>query len=636
MQTNGSQIEISYDSLSIRGEFHLVSAMDDSSVWERIIQRALAIEADYELSPNVIRLPWTTVLTLIREFAPSQRRDSFQFRPMGDAKGKIVQFVQELNAVKASRGTLTVRLSQAEIEERLISAGFTKRTLRDFQIDDVQQLLTLANGANFSVPGAGKTTVSLALHLLTRTEETRLLVVAPKNAFLAWQQVVQDCMDDSKVAGCAEPFTILRGGSDAVEHSLETSGQRFLITYDQLVRIPNLISTFLARNRVHLILDESHRMKGGVASLRGATLLNMSSLPVRRDILSGTPMPQAPSDLQSQLDFLWPGGGLGAKIGAGTAPRQVLGNLYVRTTKSQLGLPKRLHHFLKSDMNEGQLALYSIVRSELLKQLSRFKSDRRVDLFAARRSVMTLLQLSSNPLLALRSMAETNELSSLASGVVTKVIEEGPSQKMRDVAARVRELALQGRKTVVWTIFTGTITEMERMLADLNPVTLYGEIPTGDDDDADTREGRIKRFHNDPACMVMIANPAAAGEGISLHTVCHDAIYLDRSYNTTHYLQSIDRIHRLGLSPGIETNIYIYQSVAPKGIGSIDGSVNRRLAVKLRNLQQLLDDPDLHEVALDEENASDPTDYGIEIEDIVDLIEVLEKGETPAETEEED
>jgi hypothetical protein len=64
--------------------------------------------------------------------------------------------------------------------------------------------------------------------------------------------------------------------------------------------------------------------------------------------------------------------------------------------------------------------------------------------------------------------------------------------------------------------------------------------------------------------------------------------------------------------------------------------VNRRLAVKLRNLQQLLDDPDLHEVALDEENASDPTDYGIEIEDIVDLIEVLEKGEIPAEIEEED
>src|SRR5262249_6303933 len=117
---------------------------------------------------------------------------------------------------------------------------------------------------------------------------------------------------------------------------------------------------------------------------------------------------------------------------------------------------------------------------------------------------------------------------------------------------------------------------------------------------------------------------AAAGEGISLHEVCHDAIYLDRSYNTTHYLQSIDRIHRLGLEPGVETNIYIFQTVAPKGIGSIDRSVNRRLAMKLRNLQQLLNDQDLHEIALDEENAADPTDYGVEFDDLIDLIDELE------------
>lgn len=132
----------------------------------------------------------------------------------------------------------------------------------------------------------------------------------------------------------------------------------------------------------------------------------------------------------------------------------------------------------------------------------------------------------------------------------------------------------------------------------------------------------------------MIANPAAAGEGISLHKACHDAIYLDRSYNTTHYLQSIDRIHRLGLPPGTETNIYIFQTVTPGVAGSIDYSVNRRLARKLRNLQQLLDDPDLHEIALDEENAIDPSNYGIELDDLVDLVAELE-GKEPLFSEEE-
>jgi hypothetical protein len=149
-----------------------------------------------------------------------------------------------------------------------------------------------------------------------------------------------------------------------------------------------------------------------------------------------------------------------------------------------------------------------------------------------------------------------------------------------------------------------------------------------------TREGRLARFHADENCSVLIANPAAAGEGISLHTVCHDAIYLDRSYVSTHYLQSIDRIHRLGLPPDIETHIHIYQTKAPRELGSIDLSVSRRLATKIRNLQQLLDDPDLHLIALDEEDADDPIDYDVDLQDLVDLVEELE-GRAPADAEEE-
>ncbi len=165
---------------------------------------------------------------------------------------------------------------------------------------------------------------------------------------------------------------------------------------------------------------------------------------------------------------------------------------------------------------------------------------------------------------------------------------------------------------------------MEQLVADLNPVSIYGEIKSGDAQDLSTREGRLRRFHVNDACMVLIANPAAAGEGISLHEVCHEAIYLDRSYVSTHYLQSIDRIHRLGLLPGTVTNITILQSAPPVGLGSIDYSVSRRLARKIHSLQQLLNDPDLHLVALDEENAEEPIDYNLDIDDVADLIEELE------------
>jgi hypothetical protein len=270
------------------------------------------------------------------------------------------------------------------------------------------------------------------------------------------------------------------------------------------------------------------------------------------------------------------------------------------------------------------MALYGVICNEALRQLTvAIKRPRTaIDYLSARRSVMRLLQLSVNPLLALKAMA--GESFSIQSGIAEAVLDEGTSPKMRAVADHARRLAREGKKTVIWTIFTDSLKELERTLADLNPVSLYGAVPIGAATDLATREGRLARFHLDPACFVMIANPAAAGEGINLHTVCHDAIYLDRSYVSTHYLQSLDRIHRLGLPPEVDTNIHIYQTKAPAGLGSIDLSVSRRLAKKLRNLQLLLDDPDLHELALDEETADEPVDYDVQFEDLVDLVEELE------------
>ena len=38
----------------------------------------------------------------------------------------------------------------------------------------------------------------------------------------------------------------------------------------------------------------------------------------------------------------------------------------------------------------------------------------------------------------------------------------------------------------------------------------------------------------------------------------------------------------------------------------------------------MLNDPDLHEIALDEESAIEPVDYSVDVEDIADLISELE------------
>lgn len=612
-------IIVRYDDESRRGILS-VEAPTGNTVWERLKQSASATGSNARITEQVIETSWPNVLDLLRDYGTrdQQRAYSFRFKPDAEALIRIQDFAAARHKVQEAQGSLTLTVSEDEVCDRLRALGFT-RELKWFQVRDIRHLLSIQNGANFSVPGAGKTTVAFALHLLTSQPGSHVLVVCPKAAFPAWNEIVADTMDPEGLD--TDAFQVLSGAGHAIETMLASGGRRFVINYDLLIQHPGIIGAYLARQPVHLILDESHRMKAGEASQRGALLLSLAPLPIRRDVLSGTPMPQSPSDLVSQLNFLWPGQGLGMQISGGKQPREVLGSLYVRTTKEELGLPARYTHFHQVGMGQGQLALYGLVRSESLRQLSNVRAGA-IDFAGARKSVMRLLQLSSNPLLALRAI--TSDIAGINSGLVDQVIEDGPSPKMAAVTAKARELAQQGRKCVIWTIFTDTIEQMLLMLADLNPVALYGAVPSGSSSDPETREGRLRRFHLDEDCMVMIANPAAAGEGISLHTVCHEALYLDRSYVSTHFLQSIDRIHRLGLDEKEITNVHIFQTRAPQGLGCIDHSVSRRLATKVRAMQQLLDDRDLHQIALDEENAAEPVEHDVDLQDIVDLVEELE------------
>jgi hypothetical protein len=124
--------------------------------------------------------------------------------------------------------------------------------------------------------------------------------------------------------------------------------------------------------------------------------------------------------------------------------------------------------------------------------------------------------------------------------------------------------------------------------------------------------------------MVLIANPAAGGEGISLHKVCHDAIFLGRTYNAAHYMQARDRIHRLGLADGIESNIVVFEVTAPARLGSIDLSIRNRLVSKISSMGQILDDDDLQTLSLESEDADEfLTDDDMSFDDVRDLIAEL-------------
>jgi SNF2 family DNA or RNA helicase len=151
------------------------------------------------------------------------------------------------------------------------------------------------------------------------------------------------------------------------------------------------------------------------------------------------------------------------------------------------------------------------------------------------------------------------------------------------------------------------------MLAVYKPAAVYGGIPSevSDPNAARTREGELSKFRDrESGCMVLIANPAAMSEGVSLHQVCNDAVYLDRTFNAGQYLQSLDRIHRLGLGPDVTTNISFLLTT-----GTIDEVIDTRIREKALRLGEMLDDPDLTTMALPSDD-----DYGPAIETDDDLI----------------
>ena len=209
------------------------------------------------------------------------------------------------------------------------------------------------------------------------------------------------------------------------------------------------------------------------------------------------------------------------------------------------------------------------------------------------KSAIRLLQITSNPqLLVNHPYADL--------GPMRDALSEGPSLKLKRACNRARELAAEGKKCVIWSHFVINVETIAASLSDQGADYIHGGVEAGSEEESDTREAKIKRFHEDDQAMVLVANPAACAEAISLHTVCHNAIYIDRNFNAAQFLQSIDRIHRLGLKRGTKTNVEIFYSP-----GTIDDVVHTRLETKIKNMERVLMDhsiqPEIEDVELDDD-----------------------------------
>lgn len=541
-----------------------------------------------------------------------------------------------LQEVVIDRKSVKERAVHLDIDEKgfkeyLIKAGF-KRTLKAEQIRDAIKLLNLRHGANFSVPGAGKTTTVLALHTVLKQLGivNKLWVISPINAFISWEDEIEEIF--GKKALNVERFH--REYFDYFSLLEKKNPDVVLINYEKLRRDIKSLIPFFIKNKIHLILDESHRVKSGINNMSYNQIIKIADLVKRRDILSGTPMPQSFEDLQPQFDYLWPGENIISPKLIKGEESQIISNvnraikgLFVRTTKNELGLKEPVVHYTTIPMGPIQAELYKLFKSEAARVMAGMDRPTLYNFRKVGRSVVKLLQAATNPmLLAIRDEYGESILPKPKIIDYWELLEdykkyEKPA-KIEYLINKIKQIFVHtpDSKILIWTYFVRNILILEKIFKEYNPVTIFGGIPSGSDEDEANREGRIRKFLNDPSCQIMIANPQACGEGISLHKVCHNAIYLDRNFNAAYYLQSIDRIHRLGLDPNINTSIEIFVAE-----NSIDELLIQRLNDKIKAMGSVLEDSYLHSLAYDPADISDDDGFGIDSKDFEAIKEHVTK-----------
>ena len=458
-----------------------------------------------------------------------------------------------------------------------------KRRLLPHQVKAGLHLVDLAHGANFSVPGSGKTSVVLATYefLRKKGEVNFLFVVGPRSCFMAWRTEFE------LVLGRKAKVEIVAGGNIHDRRQRYFRGTKdnvelYLTTYHTLARDKKQVQHLLRNraSRAFFVIDEAHYMKQD-EGVWAKAVAETSRNAVKRCVLTGTPFPKSYADGINLFDVLYPNSGIfstkvkvqirhASEAGQHHIARKLLepaiDGLYYRVRKNDLHLSDPVFLTpIQIEMNPIEREIYDCIERRIgeledvttdldLETIIRLKKGRQI-----RR-----LQAVSYSALLFSAIAGYTEVlidseNDPLSGKISNYDEIEIPAKMQRLLLEVQHLCDHGEKVVIWANFVGTLHRIKKLFdeAHLNSQVVFGGTPTEEGTGDDSRDEIIEKFKNNNSGLdILIANPAACAESVSLHKTCSNAIYYDLSYNCAQYLQSLDRIHRVG---GSEKKVSYYR-----------------------------------------------------------------------------
>lgn len=628
-----TDVSIEYDAAN---ELLLLRGIDEKLRRNPLLAAYIRQEKGFNVSPDEIHLP-----TVADALTDQYQRLSRLLERIGSGLKAGGHVSDVLDAVEAEEARFQAFSSHAqeiwrgEIDSdefrefvRTIELHCPGRTFYRKQLLSAFHLAFSQNSCNFSVPGAGKTSIVYlayaylaSLPLEDPKVVDRLLIVGPLSSFKAWEDEYKAIFlrtPNSKRLNGAVPLQervdYLRGislGSRDVELTLTT--------YQTIANAEDEFRIFLKRGgkRTMMVLDEAHYIKSADGQQANATL-RLANLAHSRVVLTGTPAPNGYEDLANLFRFIYPTRNIigfpsatlramndGAMATAVEELKIRLQPYFTRIRKSDLGLPGYEEIRVPIEMGESHERIYRGLERKIVPYFHQ-AVEKPEGLIRVKARLIRLRQACVNPELLLKPLSDEGVFDTGGTGdftvselevadLITEFDADRDLERLSACKTLVEDILERQGKVLIWSYFLGNLQKLKTALSAMAPFieVLTGATPTsnGDLDDnysEGSREAIIDGFHQAKTKAILIANPQAVGESISLHKACRSAIYFDRDFNAGRFIQSKDRIHRYNPDGGLPVSYYYLMSN-----GTVDDNIDSRLQIKESRLLALVDADDI-------------------------------------------
>jgi SNF2 family DNA or RNA helicase len=421
-------------------------------------------------------------------------------------------------------------------------------TLRAHQQTPVNLARTHKNLALFMEAGTGKTgTIAriLAEDFNSHKRFRKVLIFAPLTVCAQWPveiakftKIPQDRIHVLTDAGAKR--------TKRLSQIIELGKASIIVTNYESVQIKDFYNLLLRYSPEIVVCDESHRLKDSQAK-RSKAIYPLCFAADRRFLLTGTPAPNSLLDLFGQykaLDTTVFGGGF-----FNFRSRY----FYDRNAGRQFSFPDwRPHPWAEKEIGEKlKESCFQVTREECLDLPPLSLIPVPCDMSAPQKKAYEemkkefVTELQGMVMSSEFEMVKTLRMQQILAGFIQPDEAENPLW-FKDVPrldALLENIeAIGNKKQIIWTVFRPTYQKISEELTKrgITHTFLTGEQTT----DAQKQANKQRFTHGD--AQILIANPAAAGEGIDGLQIAQYAHFYMRGWSLLHYLQALARNYRGG------------------------------------------------------------------------------------------